>query len=214
MPRKTFKIDLHVHSSYSGDCKVSPREVLREAKKKGLDAIGITDHGTRAGGLEAERIARGIKVLVGQEILTKQGEVVVFNLDQDLEEADDLAKTCRTAKDLGGFIIIPHPFDPLRHGIGKQISRVLDYIDAIEAFNPKCFFAWSNKRADEFAREHGIPAVAGSDAHKKEDIGMAHIRAQGQDILEEVKNSRVEMIKKGLGKRGIIKRGIQKGLKI
>ena len=41
-------IDLHLHSDASDGTK-KPLEVLREAKKKGLYAIALTDHDTVAG---------------------------------------------------------------------------------------------------------------------------------------------------------------------
>ena len=41
-------IDLHTHSFYS-DGSGSPRELLEEAKRKGLSAVALTDHDTVAG---------------------------------------------------------------------------------------------------------------------------------------------------------------------
>jgi len=51
-------VDLHVHTYYS-DGLLSPAEVVREAKKTGLSAIGIADHDT-VGGI-AEAIEAGKK---------------------------------------------------------------------------------------------------------------------------------------------------------
>ncbi len=210
MSPRSFKVDLHIHSSHSHDCSVPPSEVVKTAKNLGLHTIGVADHGTVRGGLEASRLAKGIKVLVGQEVLTKQGEVLVYNLETDLPAGEDVKKTCRLAKELGGFVVIPHPFDPLRQGIGKHIEKVLGHVDAIEAFNPKCFFDWSNRKAEGFAAERGIPAVAGSDAHKAEDIGLTHTRVAGEDALESIRSGEAEMVKNRLGKGGVIKRGLSR----
>src|SRR4030043_1562206 len=62
-------IDLHLHTTAS-DGVMSPSEIVRYAKTKGLQAIAITDHDTIEGlgeGLsEGERI--GLEVIPGIEI--------------------------------------------------------------------------------------------------------------------------------------------------
>lgn len=209
---KFLRVDLHIHSAHSFDSSAKIREILEEARKKGLDVIGITDHGTRNGGIEAAKIAGEIKVLVGQEVKTKQGDILVFNVNQDLEERLDVKETCKRAKDMGGFIIIPHPFDPFRKGIGKHLSKVLKWVDCIEVFNPKCFFGWSNRKAEDYAKEHGIPGIASSDAHRKENVGMAHTIVRESNVFEAIKKGEVEMVKSSMGKGRMIGKRLRKGL--
>ncbi len=68
-------VDLHVHTSLS-DGTLSPEEVIREAKGKGLSALAITDHDTLDGIDEAERAGElfGIMVIPGVEISVDLGE--------------------------------------------------------------------------------------------------------------------------------------------
>ena len=40
-----MKCDLHVHSYASHDSISSPKDIIKEAFKKGIDCITITDHG-------------------------------------------------------------------------------------------------------------------------------------------------------------------------
>ncbi|MDR2304026.1 MAG: PHP domain-containing protein [Treponema sp.] len=66
-------IDLHTHSTASdGSC--SPRELIREASRRGLNAIALTDHdtidGLQEGRDEAERL--GIHFVPGIEIEIEQ----------------------------------------------------------------------------------------------------------------------------------------------
>ncbi|RJP56454.1 MAG: PHP domain-containing protein [Deltaproteobacteria bacterium] len=62
-------IDLHVHTTAS-DGTLTPSELVRYAKEKGLNAIAITDHDTIEGNMEAlkegDRI--GLEVIPGVEI--------------------------------------------------------------------------------------------------------------------------------------------------
>jgi len=62
-------VDLHVHTSFS-DGTLSPEEVIREAKAKGLSALAITDHDTLDGLEEAKRAGElcGVMVIPGVEI--------------------------------------------------------------------------------------------------------------------------------------------------
>ena len=63
-------IDLHTHSFYS-DGSFSPRVLLEEAKRKGLDAVALTDHDTVAGipdFLEAAKDFPEIEAIPGVEL--------------------------------------------------------------------------------------------------------------------------------------------------
>jgi len=66
---KEAPIDLHVHTTLS-DGTVTPREVVRLAKRIGLRAIAITDHDTIRGNEEAihEGTELGIEVVPGVEV--------------------------------------------------------------------------------------------------------------------------------------------------
>ena len=62
-------IDLHIHTTES-DGTLTPSQVVRYAKEKGLKAIAITDHDTIHGNEEAikEGISEGVEVIPGVEI--------------------------------------------------------------------------------------------------------------------------------------------------
>ena len=50
-----IRIDLHIHSQYSHHGPLEPEEVVRIARKSGLDDIATTDHNTIRGALLSER---------------------------------------------------------------------------------------------------------------------------------------------------------------
>lgn len=62
-------IDLHIHTTES-DGTLTPSQVVRYAKEKGLKAIAITDHDTIHGNEEAikEGVNEGVEVIPGVEI--------------------------------------------------------------------------------------------------------------------------------------------------
>ncbi len=76
-----MSIDLHIHSRYS-DGTMGPEELIVYAKKKGLEAVAITDHDTVGGVREAIRQGRklDLEVISGIEISAIYGETTVHIL--------------------------------------------------------------------------------------------------------------------------------------
>ena len=87
---KTFKADMHIHTCLSpcADLDMSPRNIIKEAKTKGLDIIGICDHNSAENFPAVERSGNreGIKVIGGMEITTREEVHVLalFGSDRDL----------------------------------------------------------------------------------------------------------------------------------
>jgi len=211
-----LKADLHIHTKHSKDGDIDPKDLVKKARELGFDVIGVTDHGTVRGGIETEKIAKKIAksliVFVGQEIKTKQGEILAYNVRKEIEEKQDLAKTCQDAKD--GFLVIPHPFDLMRKGTRKKTKAILRHVDALEVFNARTIVNRFNKKAMEFARENKIPMFAGSDAHFLREFGKTYMliesRRNKRDILNAIKNRKAELIMQGTDMRSGLKRGLRK----
>ncbi len=74
--RGLFRADLHIHTLLSpcGSLEMNPARIISEAKKRGLDIIGITDHNTTRQCREVVRIGDevGVKVFCGVEITTQE----------------------------------------------------------------------------------------------------------------------------------------------
>jgi len=72
----TFIADLHIHTVLSpcGSLEMSPLNIVREAARKGLDIIGITDHNASEHGKVVKDIAKeyGIMVMCGMEVTTAE----------------------------------------------------------------------------------------------------------------------------------------------
>lgn len=211
-----LRADFHIHTHYSYDSSLPPSEIVKRARELKLDIIGVADHGTCMGALGTKKIAKNNPlVLIGQEIKTREGEILVFGIENNLKEGKDLKETCKEAKRVDGLIIAPHPFDKFRRGIGDSINNVLEYIDAIEGLNSMCTFDSFNTKAREFALEHDIPIIAGSDAHFKNEIGKAmtglNCKKNQKSIFDAIRKGRTEIIgerisiKKRIGSRIIQK---------
>jgi len=179
---RSRRIDLHVHSKYSDDGVLDPEEIVRIAKKKGLVGIAITDHNTIKGGQEAQRYETDdFKVIVGAEILTDKGEITGLFLSKEIESRH-LEDVINEIKAQGGMVVVPHPFDGLRHSAFHITEEYAGLVDAIEGFNSRCVLAGYNRRALKFAAQYNLPIVGGSDAHYASEIGLAGIITHSDDI--------------------------------
>jgi predicted metal-dependent phosphoesterase TrpH len=196
--KRGLKVDFHVHSNFSMDGDMSPKEITELAKKLGLDAIAVTDHNAIEGGKETKKIAKGLIVFVGSEIRTEEGEVIGLNLKRNVPEGLPLVHTCKLIKKQGGFLIVPHPFDRMRRGIGKGTEKIVRYIDAVEVFNARTLLDRYNKDSLKFAESHKLPKVAGSDAHFGKEMGSAYTIVDsekgGGAILKAVKSGKTRII--------------------
>lgn len=86
-----FKADLHIHTVLSpcGDLEMSPTNIIRAAKSKQLDLIGITDHNTTRQCAVIRELGQreGIYVLCGAEVTTKEEAhcLAFFDTTESLE---------------------------------------------------------------------------------------------------------------------------------
>jgi predicted metal-dependent phosphoesterase TrpH len=209
-------VDFHVHTSHSKDSRADPSEVVDRALELGLDAIAVTDHNTVSGSLEAERIARGTGLLVipGQEVRCREGEIMVLGFRKSLPVGMPAADLIDLARKGGGFIVIPHPFDLMRNGIGNSLASLAGRIDAVEAFNSRTIFNRFNSKAMSFAKDNGLPVTAGSDSHFVGEMGKAMVLVKSSRtvpaILRAVREGRTELVVSRQSLASGIRRGLLK----
>ena len=182
MNRKFF-VDFHVHSTYSFDSLMSLREILREAKKKGLRGIAITDHNTIEGAIEAQKLNRDpqLTIIVGAELKTEVGEIIGIFLKNRIS-SKKIGEVVDEIHSQGGLVILPHPYK-YKSAIFFDKS-ILEKIDFIESFNSRCT-ANQNRKARLLAESLNKPEVGGSDAHFLLEIGNAKTEVT-KDFLKRV----------------------------
>lgn len=186
-----LKYDLHMHSIYSRDGVVKPADIVRIAKKRGLDGIAVTDHDTIRGGLEVEKLKpRDLDVIVGAEIKTDRGDVIGLFLNEEIRARDHL-EVIDAIRRQGGVAIVPHPFDSMRGSAFWLTDRDARKMDAVEVLNARCVLRRSNRMADAYADDYGIGKVGGSDAHFGAEIGNAGtLVPDGGDIARAIRGGR------------------------
>jgi hypothetical protein len=171
-----MRIDLHVHTKYSPDCKERPEAIIRTARERGLGAVAITDHNTIKGGMEAQKLAGDdMEIIVGSEVMTEKGEVIGYFLTEEIKSRD-FFEAVEEIRAQGGMASIPHPFDYIRFSSSLlPDGEMLEAVDMVEVLNSRCLLDRFNRKAREAAMEHSLMAVAGSDAHTIRELGEAGI---------------------------------------
>ncbi len=193
--RPLIDVDLHMHTEHSYDCATPVEVLLAQARAKGLGAIAVTEHNEISGALEAAQKARGIKVIVGEEVKTaSQGEVIGLFIHEKIPRGMTLQETIAEIKRQGGLVYVPHPFDRM-HSVPdyRHLIDVLDDIDLIEVFNARVAISEFNQEAVRFAAKYRIVAGAGSDAHVPQGLGSVRIRMHDfdgpQQFLESLRSA-------------------------
>jgi predicted metal-dependent phosphoesterase TrpH len=170
--REILRVDLHVHTRYSPDATLKPRELIARARHAGFDRIAITDHNTMEGAYEARSIDPDF-IIMGEEIDTAEGtDLIGLFLEQAIPRGLPLAEVAARIREQDGIVYAPHPFAYL-YKPGAHSRRVLDAADVVEAVNSRAFLPRWNQLAQAGARARGLPVAAGTDAHFPHEVGRA-----------------------------------------
>lgn len=176
------RADLHCHTVYSKDSLTSLKAVIAACQRKGLHRIAITGHNTIEGALRLRDLAPEL-VIVGEEIRTAHGDIQAFFIEQLIPPGLSPEETIARIREQGGVVGVAHPLDPMRgEAMGEEnLRRIVHLVDCIEVFNARTTFSIHNQRAAAFARAHGLPSTAGSDAHTASEIGRAYVEMPAFD---------------------------------
>jgi len=179
--RERAFVDLHCHSRGSFDCLSAPANIVRTASDRGLTHLAITDHDRIDVALEARALApAGLTVIVGEEVKTRDGDLICVFLERAIPPGLSAEETIAAAREQGGLVGIPHPFDRMRGSILRDnaMASLAPLVDWVETYNAR-IVGHGNEDAAAFAAEHVLPGIAVSDAHSIMEIGVAYTVLDG-----------------------------------
>ncbi|MBM3948210.1 MAG: PHP domain-containing protein [SAR202 cluster bacterium] len=170
-----IRADFHIHTRYSPDSDMPLKTLVARCLKAGLGCIAVTDHNTIEGALETARIAP-FTVIIGEEVKSSGGEIIGLFLKERIAKNLTPLETVQAIKAQGGLVSIPHPFDGFRRNVitSAALAEVLPHTDIIEGFNARNTFQSANRRAQELARQRGIPVSAVTDSHTPHEVGRTY----------------------------------------
>jgi predicted metal-dependent phosphoesterase TrpH len=203
------RVDLHNHTTHSSDGALTPLRLLELAAARGLHCLAVTDHDSLKGGRECARIAAGNphlpRVIPGEEVFSRDGEVVGLFLEEEVPSGLSFEETVALIRQQGGVVYLPHPFDSIRRGTIEPEKRDLAarLADIIEVRNGRMLRPAFNERAFQLAAAYQKPMGAGSDAHYAGEVGRAFLEMTAlpdrENLVDLVRAGRVGEPLGGLG---------------
>ena len=155
--------------------------MVRAASERGLTHLAITDHDRIDVALEARELAPPeLTVIIGEEVKTRDGDLICLFLERAIPPGLSAQETIAAAREQGGLVGIPHPFDRMRGSILRDaaMASLAPAVDWVETHNAR-IVGHGNEDAAAFAHDHGLPGVAVSDAHSIMEIGVAYTILEG-----------------------------------
>lgn len=173
-----IRADLHVHTIYSKDSLITPKDLVYYAKKRGLNAVAVTDHNQLEG---AYKIAKETDFLIipGMEVSSADGHIVALNVHELIPRGFSTVETVERIHKAGGVAIACHPYVYFK---GCLREHVCASFDAIEVINARAFpFKNSVKKAEEAAQRLKLSRVGGTDAHYGPQIGYGYTVIESEE---------------------------------
>ncbi len=182
-----FRIDLHVHSKFSGDTDSEPEEMILHAIKLNLEGIAFTEHYSYEASEPIEDLKKKfkheIRIFRGVEFSSTEGHCLIFGVNTDALpiKYSPLQEMIERVNRSGGIVIPTHPYRK-GNSIGDGIKNLYG-LCAIEGYNG-CNMTAYNSKAIETAKELNLPFTGGSDAHLPEEVGLC-VTEFGDEVTDE-----------------------------
>jgi predicted metal-dependent phosphoesterase TrpH len=154
--------------------------------------VFLTDHDSIEGAL---RLRSTERVVVGEEVMTTEGELIGLFLVEPVPAGLAPKDTALRIKSQGGLVYLEHPYDSFRRRLSEDaIEAIVDLIDIVEVFNGRSDEK-ANRRAKELCSILGAAPGAGSDAHTLGEIGSVYVEMEdfegAPDFLAKLPTSRI-----------------------
>ena len=103
------RVDCHLYTVASGDAVTTLDQLAERAAAERLDVVFITDHNEISAAAAASDL--GVRVIVGEEIRTPDGDIIGLFLTERVPYVLPVAEVVARIRSQGGLVYAPHPFD-------------------------------------------------------------------------------------------------------
>ena len=195
-------VDLHCHSRGSFNSLSVPSEMVRAARERGLTHLAITDHDR----IDVAQEMRGAGAGRPDDHRRRGSQDPRWRTSSACSSSRPSRPGCPAratidaAREQGGLVGIPHPFDRMRGSLLRDatMASLAPLVDWVEVHNARVV-GHGNEDAATFALEQGLPGVAVSDAHSIVEIGVAYTALEGDPstpagLLAALSNLELEIV--------------------
>jgi len=169
--------DFHVHS-FPGDGSLAPWDIAREAARRGLDVVALTNHNsTLSSRLAGYFVSPSGALLIPSEEITGVGfHLAAVGIDRTIDWRGRVADAAAAVHARGGLLIAAHPAARFQPAFDAGAVAALD---GVEAAHPMMHVDAETKKEiaafyERAAAEHpGIAAIGSSDFHNFAPVGLS-----------------------------------------
>lgn len=173
-----MRLEIHCHTKYSQDSLLSLMFLYLKCRLCKIKYIAITDHNNIIGATKFKKYCedRGNKifVIVGEEIMTQDGEIIGLFIENGIPNGLSCKDTIELIRKQNGIVYVPHPYDKKRAKTVLKEEKIKEYsnlIDCIECYNGRNISDFYEQKQNEIAEKYNIVKIIGSDAHTFFEIG-------------------------------------------
>jgi predicted metal-dependent phosphoesterase TrpH len=190
-----LRLDLHVHSRYSPDSRLTLAQLVDRLPYTGLRGFALTDHNSVGGLAELADLARdhpSYVLLLGVEVSTLEGHLLAYGVTEPPPPRQPIDETIEWVRSHGGVPVLAHPFRRT-HGVGRREAETAR-VPAIEVRNGHNSEV-ANARAELIAARRTLGMTGGSDVHALPELGRAFTQfpegaRTSDDLLEALQHGR------------------------
>lgn len=194
---KKYKAEFHMHTAYSHDSILTKYFLFLVCKIKKIKYIAITDHNEIKGAIKYKKFfeKHGINVIVGEEIFSKDGEIIGLFLEKKINPGLSIEDTVKEIKKQNGIVYVPHPYDEKRLETvitPDALKKIHKDVDLIECHNGRNIKEEFSVKQNEIAGKYKITKIVGSDAHTIYEVGRNYClvnEINRDNLIEEIKNA-------------------------
>ena len=161
-------IDTHLHESkYSPDSHQSLEAAIKMAKSRGLGGICVTNHDNS----DLAKEIGWIKVIVGNEVYTKEGDILFFG-QMDIPNCRiPFQELLHMTEGIPRSFIAAHPYRCNNRGMKDAMAGFARNLSSIEGFNGSTSME-ENMIAVREAMRLGLPVNGAGDSHVVGQVGV------------------------------------------
>jgi hypothetical protein len=136
-----MKLMIHAHTTYSADGELPPGELARLARKRGFDAVLVSDHFESLREDSFSRLVTDCREITeclmvpGYERSFRGFHILALGIDRWFRDTN-IQAWCDNVRRAGGITAVAHP-SRYNHNIPADI---LAAVDAVEVWNSKFFY--------------------------------------------------------------------------
>ena len=165
------------------------------------DGICVTNHDNSdlAKELGWFSIADGIKIIVGNEVYTREGDVLFFGKMDIPNRRIPFEELLEMTKDIPRAFIAAHPYRCNNRGMKDEMAKFTKNLSAIEGFNGNTCLE-ENMMAVREAIRLGVPINGAGDSHWIERVGKYATKFEKainsyDEFIEQLNSRRFEAVR-------------------